>query len=118
MGQKDSYTCRKCGFNATLGITQPFFIMSGSILEKYCPATNSIVSIFHSIYDQTTAVNCQDKNWQENFGVPALCLNCKGECLKELETLCSDEYKNVSAYKCPCCGNALERDFSSIMFVD
>ena len=114
MGQTIGFKCRNCGFEAELGTEQPYYTMSGSITDKYCPKIAEIITVFTSIYDGITQVSCQDKEWQEEFGVPALCRDCQGECLKDLEMLAE-----FQGYKCPSCGCDLDRScMVSHSFVD
>ena len=108
MGQRIGFKCRNCGFEAELGTEQPYYIMSGSITDKYCPKIAEIITVFTSIYDGITQVSCQDKEWQEEFGDPALCRDCKGECLKDLEMLDREEESDFQEYKCPRCGSDLD----------
>ena len=108
MGETMGFKCRNCGLEAELGTEQPYYTMSGSITDKYCPKIAEIITVFTSIYDGITQVSCQDKEWQEEFGDPALCRDCKGECLKDLEMLEREERSNFQMYKCPRCGRNLD----------
>ena len=117
MGQMTHYVCESCGFEAELGATQPYYVMSGSLTDKYCPKTGEIVEIFRE-YDQgPEEICCQAEDWQEEFGDPAFCQNCKGECLQDLEILTLDS-EAVEAYKCPRCGDELQCDHMTVIFVD
>ena len=82
---------------------------SGSITDKYCPKIAEIITVFTSIYDGITQVSCQDKEWQEKFGDPLLCRDCKGECLKDLEMPAAEGEGDSQWYKCPRCGSDLDR---------
>lgn len=114
MGTMTLYVCKNCGFEAELGTTQPYYIMSGSLTDKYCPKTGEIVEIFRE-YDQgPEEIGCQAEDWQEEFGDPAFCQNCKGECLKALEIL-SLEDNESGTYCCPRCGDSLQRTLSIIL---
>lgn len=108
MGKTMGFKCRNCGFEAEIGNEQPYFTMSGSLLDKYCPKTGKIVTVFTSLYDDTPKICCQDKEWQLEFGNSTLCRNCKGECLQDLEMLAASEESGVQGYKCPTCGNDLD----------
>ena len=108
MGTMTLYVCKNCGFEAELGTTQPYYVMSGSLTDKYCPKTGEIVEIFRE-YDQgPEEICCQAEDWQEEFGDPALCRDCKGECLKDLEMLDREEESDFQGYKCPRCGSDLD----------
>ena len=110
MGQAIGFKCRNCGFEAELGDEQPYWVMSGSLTDKYCPKIAEIITVFTSVYDGTTQISCQDEDWQEEFGDPALCRDCKGECLKDLEMLEREEGSDFQGYKCPRCGSDLGMD--------
>ena len=105
MGQMAGFMCKKCGFHAELGTQQPYFIMSGSLTDKYCPKIEKIVTVFEAL-DGSTKIACQDEIWQEEFGVPRHCQGCKAEGLKAIEMASADE-ENV-IYKCPRCGSNLD----------
>lgn len=105
MGMMVEYRCRNCGFHAELGTQQPYFVMSGSLMDKYCPEMEEIVTVFEAL-DGSTKIACQDKDWQDEFGDPLRCQNCNAECLKAVEMASADE-ENV-IYKCPRCGSNLD----------
>ena len=93
--------------------------MRGSITDKYCPKIAEIITVFTSIYDGTARVSCQDKEWLEEFGDPAFCRDCKGECLKDLEMLTSGGEGDSQWYKCPSCGSDLDMNcVFSYSFID
>ena len=115
MGTAFGFKCRNCEFEANLGATQPYFLMSGSVTDKYCPKTGEIVRVFTGYYDNKTEIKCQDKEWQKEFGNPAACRNCKGECLQDLEMLAVSDDSEIwgekfGGYKCPRCGSDLGKD--------
>lgn len=111
MGQAIGFKCRNCGFEAELGDEQPYYTMSGSITDKYCPRIAEIITVFTSVYDGTTQISCQDEDWQEEFGDPALCRDCKRDCLKDLEMLADGrEGDFFQGYKCPRCSSDLGMD--------
>ena len=53
MGQMAGFMCKKCGFHAELGTQQPYFIMSGSLTDKYCPKIEKIVTVFEALDGST-----------------------------------------------------------------
>ena len=64
--------------------------------------------------------------WQEGHTMHATeeeareetpCQNCRGECLQDLEILTLDS-EAVEAYKCPRCGDELQCDHMTMIFVD
>ena len=108
MGVMYGLRCKKCGFEAELGTEQPYFVMRGSLTDKYCPKTEQIVCIFRLYGMGDPEISCQDKEWQQEFGDPALCRDCKGECLQDLERLAPEGEKEFCGYKCPRCGGDLD----------
>ena len=108
------FKCSKCGFEVKAGTTQPYFVMRGSLPDKYCPKTEQIVRIFRLYGMGEPQICCQDKEWQKEFGDPALCGDCKGECLQDLERLAPEGEKEFCGYKCPRCGG--DPDTTSVMF--
>ena len=108
MGETIGFKCRNCGFEAELGNEQPYWVMSGSLTDKYCPKIAEIITIFTSLYDGTPQLSCQNKEWQDEFGDPAHCRECKGECLQDLEMLEREEESCFQGYKCPSCGSDLD----------
>ena len=67
------YVCRNCGFEAELGSRQPYYVMSGSITEKYCPQTGEIVEIFREYDAGPPEISCQKEK-----RLDAPCQNCRG----------------------------------------
>ena len=112
MGQMTHYVCESCGFEADLGTRQPYYVMSGSITEKYCPQTGEIVEIFRENDAGPPEISCQEEAREETP-----CQNCRGECLQDLEILTLDS-EAVEAYKCPRCGDELQCDHMTMIFVD
>ena len=109
MGKMIGFTCSKCGFEVKAGTTQPYFVMRGSLTDKYCPKTEQIVRIFRLYGMGEPQICCQDKEWQDEFGDPLLCRDCKGECLKDLEMPAAEGEGDSQWYKCPRCGSDLDR---------
>ena len=58
MGVMISLKCSKCGFEVNAGTEQPYYIMSGSITDKYCPKIGKIISVFTKYYDNITKISC------------------------------------------------------------
>lgn len=110
MGTMYGFKCMNCGLEAKLGEQQPYYIMSGSITDKYCPKIGKIISVFTKYYDNITKISCQDDEWQREFGNLALCRNCKAECLQDLEMLAASDDSEFCGYKCPRCGSDLNWD--------
>ena len=108
------FICEKCGFHAELGTQQPYFVMSGSLTDKYCPETGEIIYVFRELNDGPPEISCQKEKQVE---VPEPCKNCSGECLKEFEVL-TCKRKHVKAYKCPRCGGRMEDSLTGIILVD
>lgn len=106
MGTLYSYHCPQCDFKAALSTKQPYHLFSGSVLQKYCPATEQIVKLFKDHMTAETRISCQDPKWQEKLDDPSPCQNCKGECLKELENI----------PQCPRCGS--EMRICGVIFAD
>ena len=115
MGTLYIYQCRKCGFEADRGSTQPYYVFSGSILQKYCPKTEQIVELF-KMWDQgEPRLSCQDPDWQKELEDSTPCQNCKGACLKDLDIqTISDDW---AIYTCPRCGNT-KMDATGIIMAD
>jgi hypothetical protein len=114
MGMMAGYKCKKCGFHAELGTQQPYFVMSGSRMDKYCPETGRIVHVFRELNAGFPEISCLKDKQRE---VPESCKNCKGECLKDFEVLVR-RGKNVEVYKCPCCGGRLEDSQTELILID
>ena len=109
MGTLYIYQCRKCGFEANLGSTQPYYVFTGSILQKYCPKTEQIVELFKMRDQGEPRLSCQDPDWQKELEDSTPCQNCKGECLEDLAL--------SPVYKCPRCGNTI-MDVAGIIMAD
>ena len=107
MGTMYGFKCRNCEFEAKLGEQQPYYLMSGSVTDKYCPKTGEFVGVFTNYYDNMTKISCKEEWWQREFGNPVHCLNCKGECLQDLEMLAASDASEFCGYKCPRCGSDL-----------
>jgi hypothetical protein len=121
MGQMGHFMCENCGFEAELGFSQPYYVMSGSITEKYCPRTGEIINVFRQYDAGPPEIGCQAEDYREQLHDPELCKNCKGECLQDLEIIDSvddGDDKDVESYKCPRCGGTLRNDFTVMIFVD
>ena len=106
------YVCKNCGFEAELGSRQPYYVMMGSITEKYCPQTGEIVEIFREYDAGPPEISCQEEAREETP-----CQNCRGECLQDLEILTLDS-EAVEACECPRCGDELQCDHMTMIFVD
>ena len=119
MGMMYTLKCKNCQFEATLGSQQPYYVMTGSIVDKYCAKTGKIIRVFTSCYKDTTEISCLKKNWQMESGDPAHCRNCKGECLQDLEMLSASDDSECNGYKCPSCGSVLDSTcITSFMHAD
>jgi hypothetical protein len=120
MGEMYGLRCKKCGFEAELGTEQPYFTMSGSLTDKYCPKTEQIVCISRVFGVEEPEISCQNEEWQKEFGAPDLCRDCKGECLQDLESLAPEGDEEFRGYKCPRCGGDLDRNggIFSIICID
>ena len=103
-----SCKCSKCGFEVNAGTEQPYYIMRGSLTDKYCPKTEQIVRIFRFHGTGEPEISCQDEEWQKEFGTPDLCRDCKGECLQDLEKAAPEGEEERGLYKCPRCGSDTE----------
>lgn len=114
MGQMAGFMCKKCGFHAELGTQQPYFVMSGSLVDKYCPETGRIVHVFRELNAGPPEISCLKERQDD---APESCKNCNGTCLKDFESLTRGR-KNVKAYKCPRCGGRMEDTMTELILID